>query len=126
MLLGNVWYQATESIRLYASIDNVHTICDIGNVIFDWDSNKNVKNIEKHGISFGHAQEIFLDPLHLSILDKRFSDFEERWITAGAGENGEIIVVAHRYFVEESEERIRMISARGATPEERRQYEKIE
>jgi hypothetical protein len=95
-------------------------------VFFDWDSNKNLTNIEKHGISFEQAQEIFLDPLHLSILDERFSDFEERWITIGATESAEVIVVAHLYFVEEPEERIRIISARRATPRERRQYEKIE
>ena len=95
-------------------------------MFFDWDSNKNLTNIEKHGISFEQAQEIFLDPLHLSILDERFSDFEERWITIGATESAEVIVVAHLYFVEEPEERIRIISARRATPRERRQYEKIE
>ena len=95
-------------------------------MIFDWDSSKNSENIEKHGISFEQAQEIFFDPLHLSILDKRFSYFEERWITIGATENGEVIVVAHLYYVEEPEERIRIISARRATRRERRQYEKIE
>jgi uncharacterized DUF497 family protein len=95
-------------------------------VIFDWDSHKNSENIEKHRISFEQTQEIFLDPLHLSILDERFSYFEERWITMGATETGELIVVAHQYFVEEPEERIRIISARSATPKERRQYEKIE
>ena len=98
-------------------------------MIFDWDSNKNSENsenTEKHGISFEQAQEIFFDPLHLSILDERFSYFEERWITMGATENGKVIVVAHLYFVEEPEERIRIISARRATSKERRQYEKIE
>ena len=95
-------------------------------MIIDWDSNKNSENIKKHGISFEQAQEIFLDPLHLSILDERFSYFEERWITMGKTARGEVIVVVHQYFVEEPEERIRIISARSATPKERRQYEKIE
>jgi uncharacterized DUF497 family protein len=95
-------------------------------VIFDWDSSKNSENIEKYGISFEQAQEIFFDPLHLSTLDERFSHFKERWITIGATENGEVIVVAHLYYVEEPEERIRIISARRATRRERRQYEKIE
>lgn len=115
----------TSSSRIFG-IDNVHTKIYTVIVIFDWDSNKNFKNIEKHGISFEQAQEIFLDPLHLSILDERFSDFEERWITMGATERGDVIVVAHQYFVEEPGERIRIISARRATPRERRQYEKVE
>ena len=95
-------------------------------MIFDWDSNKNSENIEKHGISFEQAQEVFLDPLHLSVLDERFSYFEERWITMGTTTTGGVIVVAHLYFVEEPEERIRIIFARRATPRERKQHEKIE
>ena len=95
-------------------------------MIFDWDSDKNLENAEKHGISFEQAQEIFLDSLHLSILDERFSYFEERWITMGVTQSGEVLVVAHLYFVEDPEERIRIISARRAAPKERRQYEEIE
>ena len=95
-------------------------------MIFDWDSKKNSENINNHGISFEQSQEVFLDPLHLSILDERFSCFEERWITMGATQAGDVLVVAHLYFVEEPGERLRIISARRATPQERRQYEKIE
>ena len=112
--------------RANFSIDNVHTRKHITIVIFDWDSNKNLENIKKHGIRFEQAQEIFLDPLHLSILDERFSYFEERWITMGATQIGDVLVVTHMYFVEEPEERIRIISTRRATPKERRLYEKIE
>ena len=95
-------------------------------MIFEWDSKKNADNIRKHGISFDQAREVFLDPLHSSILDKRFSYFEERWITMGATQRGEIIVVAHLYYVEEPEERMRIVSARQATLRERKQYEKVE
>jgi uncharacterized DUF497 family protein len=95
-------------------------------VVFDWDSKKNFNNVEKHGISFDKAQKVFFDPLHLSILDRRFSFFEERWTTMGATQTREIIVVAHLYFVEEREESIRIISARHATPKEKRQYETLE
>ena len=115
-----------NGIRGNFSIDNVPTKRYVFIVIIDWDSNKNSENIKKHGISFEQAQEIFLDPLHLSILDERFSYFEERWITMGSTQKGDVIVLAHLYFVEEPEERIRIISARRATPQERRQYEKIE
>ncbi len=44
----------------------------------------------------------------------------------GATQGGDILVVDHLYFVEEPEERLRIISPRHATPQERRQYEKIE
>ena len=95
-------------------------------MVFEWDFKKNAGNIKKHGISFEQAQEVFLDPLQLSVLGERFSYFEERWVTMGATENREVIVAAHLYFVEEPEERIRIISARRATPRERRQYDEIE
>ena len=107
------------------TLSQVHTP-EILIVIFEWDSNKNKANIAKHGLSFKKAQEVFDDPLHLSILDERFSYFEERWITIGALENGDIVIVAHLYFFEEQEEKMRIISAREATPKERKQYETIE
>ncbi|HDQ14994.1 MAG TPA: hypothetical protein ENN41_09310 [Sediminispirochaeta sp.] len=91
----------------------------------EWDHNKDLKNRRKHKISFSTAAEVFEDPLHISILDKRFSYFEERWITIGATENFILIVVAHNVFSEDGEEIIRIISAREATNYERRQYEQI-
>lgn len=80
----------------------------------------------KHGVSFESAREVFEDPLNLSLLDERFSYFEERWITMGQAYNGDILVVEHLYTVEHNDERIRIISARQATLKERKQYEAIE
>jgi len=94
-------------------------------VVFVWDSQKNNINMKKHGISFEEAQEVFQDPLHLSILDIRFDYFEERWITIGQTRIGKLTVVAHLFFTERGEEVIRIISAREATANERRQYETL-
>lgn len=90
---------------------------------FEWDDTKNSLNQQKHSISFEQAKEVFDDPLHLSVLDKRFSYFEERWITIGATDNEQIIVVANLFFSDSGEEIIRIISARKATSLERQQYE---
>ncbi len=90
---------------------------------FNWDDKKNKINMDKHGISFEEAKEIFEDPLQLSIMDKRFNYFEERWITVGKTKASCILVVAHLYFDDVGEEIIRIISARRATIHERRQYE---
>jgi uncharacterized DUF497 family protein len=90
---------------------------------FTWDEMKNKINIKDHGISFETAREVFLDPLHLSILDERFDFFEERWITVGTAQNRAVVVVAHLYFTDDAEEVIRIISAREATSKERKQYE---
>ena len=92
-------------------------------VEFAWDPRKNERNREKHGISFEEAQEIFSDPLHLSVIDLRFSYFEERWITIGQTGRRRIVVAAHMYLNPDGDEVIRMISAREATAHERKRYE---
>jgi uncharacterized DUF497 family protein len=91
-----------------------------------WDEDKNRENRKKHGIDFKEASEIFDDPLHISILDKRFDYFEERWITIGATKKGKVLVVGHLYSMEEESEHIKIITARKATGKEREQYETVE
>lgn len=105
------------------SIDNAHTARYSYGMRFEWDAIKSVSNQAKHGISFETAQEVFEDPLHLSMLDHRYAYFEERWITVGSTTEKAILVVANLYFDEQDEEVIRIISAREATQNERRQYE---
>jgi len=90
---------------------------------FEWDANKNFTNLKKHGIGFDEAIEIFDDPLHVSILDEKYSYFEERWITVGTTKNISIVVVVNLFFSDEGEEVIRVISAREATNNERKKYE---
>ncbi len=95
-------------------------------MLFEWNTEKNRSNWEKHGVSFEKAQELFGDPLHLSLLDERFSYFKERWITMGQTHEGDIVIVTHLYNVEQEDEKIRIISARIATGKERKEYETIE
>lgn len=90
---------------------------------FEWDDSKNTSNKRKHKVSFEEAKEIFDDPLHISILDERFSYFEERWVSIGQTHNKKLVVVANLFFDESGEEVIRIISAREATIHERKQYE---
>ncbi len=90
-----------------------------------WDPKKDAANQKKHSVSFAEAAEVFDDPLHVALLDERFDYFEERWIVVGQTRSGRILVVAvHYYFDEQEEEILRIISAREATPNERRQYER--
>ena len=86
---------------------------------FEWDEAKNAANVFKHGISFEQAAEIFLDPLSLTIPDPEHSAEEDRFVTIGATTVGLVAVVAHT----DREGRIRIISARPATPKEKRDYE---
>lgn len=90
---------------------------------FKWDTQKAKSNVNKHGVSFGQAAEIFLDERQLTIYDGEHSDTEDRWITLGKTKNGTLLVAIHT-FTEDSESiQIRFISARPPTKREQRQYE---
>ena len=79
-------------------------------------------NRKKHGISFEIATEVFVDPFCLTIPDQT-GQGEERFWTIGRLENLVILVVVHTAHDERGEETARIISARKATPRERRYYE---
>lgn len=90
---------------------------------FEWDEQKNKKNRAKHGVSFDTARLVFDDPWAVSIQD-RHDNGEERWQTIGLAGQTVILLVAHSYRGDEvGEESVRIISARKATPKERRIYE---
>ena len=90
---------------------------------FEWNEEKSISNLQKHGVSFEEAKEVFEDPFHISKLDHRFDYFEERWITLGSTSKDKILVVANMFFDENGEEIIRIISARKANQKERKFYE---
>lgn len=87
---------------------------------FDWDSNKNVLNQKKHGVSFEEAKTVFADELGRLIPDPDHSDGEERFILMGVSACSRLLVVCH---CERDEDTIRIISARKADKFEKRQYE---
>jgi len=86
-----------------------------------WDTQKAAENIRNHGIEFSHAATVLDDPMAVTIEDTRHG--EQRFITIGADILGRILVVVYAYS---DEEEIRLISARKATPKERRVYEQKE
>lgn len=93
--------------------------------IFDWDPQKESRNIRKHKVAFSHAAKVFRDPRHLTIYDEDHSEDEERWVTLGIGEAGLLIVVVHTYEQNDQDKvSIRMISARKAVPVEAALYRK--
>ncbi len=93
-------------------------------MLFEWDTSEIKSNRNKHAISLAEARTVFDDPLHISILDKRFDYFSERWITFGATPKGKVIAVGHLYFLTgDGEEHIKIIIVRQATTRECKQYE---
>jgi uncharacterized DUF497 family protein len=94
----------------------------VANVIWNWDPKKAEINRSKHGLSFEAAVLIFDDPCILSDLDP--FEGETRWRSMGMV-MGVLIIVVHTEpeAVEELGPLLgRIISARKATPAERRAY----
>jgi uncharacterized DUF497 family protein len=89
-------------------------------IVFVWDERKNQENQRKHGISFEEATTIFADENARLIRDTDHSESEDRFILLGFSAKLRILVVVHAYRQDEKE--VRIISARKATPKERKQY----
>jgi len=86
---------------------------------FEWDPKKAAANERDHGVSFEEAMEVFRDPLARTHADPGSSVGELREIIVGTSSAGHLLLVS---FTERGE-RIRLISARPATKNERRDYE---
>ena len=86
---------------------------------FEWDENKNQTNIQKHGVSFEEASSVFYDDA-LIISDDVHSLSEDRFVIIGFSYKYNLLVVCHCYRQDESI--IRIISARKASKNERKEY----
>jgi uncharacterized DUF497 family protein len=86
---------------------------------FEWNEVKAASNLDKHGVSFAEAMTVFGDPLEVTIPDPDHSIEEYRFLSIGRSEAGRMLVLAYT----ERGGRVRLISARAATPGERRRYE---
>jgi uncharacterized DUF497 family protein len=83
---------------------------------FEFDDDKSKANLEKHGIDFQAAQELWKDPDLLELQAK--SDNESRFLLIGRiGEKHWSAVVTYR------NERIRLISVRRSRKKEVELYE---
>ncbi len=85
--------------------------------VFEWDEAKAAENYAKHGVSFDAAIEVFNDPFGIQRLDDREDYGEDRYSILGMVD-GRILYVAYTL----RNGTIRIISARGAEPHEKRQY----
>ena len=87
---------------------------------FEWDDQKAIANLKKHGVSFEEAATVFEDVDALVIEDPEHSKEEERFVILGFSIKANLLVVCHCLRKEETV--IRIISARKATVNEERQY----
>jgi uncharacterized DUF497 family protein len=86
---------------------------------YEWDENKAVKNLAKHGVSFAEAKTIFDDPMYVDFYDLDHSEDEECYLIVGESNRGRLLIVSYT----ERRESIRIISAREVTKSEREAYE---
>jgi uncharacterized DUF497 family protein len=83
---------------------------------FEWDPEKEKKNIKLHGVSFSTAKFVFNDPKRWERYDTQHSGNEDRWQTLGIVDQVLFVVYAERG------EYTRLITARVADTDERRIY----
>ncbi len=87
--------------------------------IFEWDKIKAEYNLKKHGIDFEEAKTVFLDDFARTFIDYEHSDNELREILFGFSNKNRLLIVS---FTQRNE-KIRIISARKVTKNERKLYE---
>lgn len=86
---------------------------------FEWNEEKALLNISKHGVSFEEASTVFSDDHSITIYDDVHSVDEDRYIDIGLSISNRLLVVVYT----ERTDHIRIISARQASGTERRLYE---
>ena len=85
----------------------------------DWDPNKAKANSANHGVLFSDAEAVLYDPNGVTRENDRAED-EQRFVTIGLDALGRALVVVYTY----RGDTIRIISARRATRNEVRVYER--
>jgi len=85
---------------------------------WSWDERKAKANLAKHGIAFDLALRVFDDPLQISDFDPHPDG--DRWRTIGLVRATTMVVI---HTLIEPDGTGRIISARKATPSERKMYE---
>ena len=85
----------------------------IEETLVEWDDNKNLINIRKHGISFETAALVFADEERIEYYDKLHSHDEDRFVVLGC-----VLYVVYTMRQDAS----LIISARMATATERKIY----
>ena len=91
---------------------------------FTWDDEKARQNWKKHGVSFRDAADVFSDVYAIDLPDMRHMEEDRRQIIGRMAVRWKILFVVYvERTLREDVDVYRIISARSATPKERRLYE---
>jgi uncharacterized DUF497 family protein len=85
---------------------------------FEFDPQKALANLKKHGVALSDTETVFSDPLAIHMEDPDVQD-ERRFVAVGRGNTRTVLVVVYTY----RSDAVRVISARRASRKERREYE---
>jgi uncharacterized DUF497 family protein len=94
--------------------------------VFEWDSRKAARNLEKHGVTFFEAASVFTDSEALELVDVTHSAAERRSWRVGTSDEGQVLTVVYTVRRSGDGETIRIISARQASRKERTAYARRE
>ena len=72
-----------------------HIRFTLGGMVFEYDEEKNRKNLQKHGISFKNAARVFFDYDRIELYDVEHSGEEERYNTIGDTSAGNLTVIGN-------------------------------
>jgi uncharacterized DUF497 family protein len=89
-------------------------------VRFEWNDQKALENLEKHGVSFGEATEVFYDPNAIEDYDISHSSEEVRFVIIGMSSRRLLFVV----YAERDADLVRIVSARKANKAQQNLYER--
>ena len=89
---------------------------EIGGIAIEFDNKKNIINFEKHNIHFETAALVFADENRLEFYDEKHSQKEDRFSVIGIVNDVIFVIYTER------KDKIRIISARIATKEEKELY----
>lgn len=88
---------------------------------FDWDGGNSRKSLEKHGVNQMEAEQVFLDPRLLILIDDRHSVHEPRYHAFGSTLAGRRLQVS--FTLRQDGTLIRVISVRSMSRKEKARYE---
>ena len=89
---------------------------------FEWDTEKNEVNLKKHGVDFTEAETVFEDERAVTVYDEEHSAGEDRFKIIGISRKLRELAVCHCF--RSDDEVTRIISARRATKNESKLYER--
>lgn len=88
---------------------------------FDWDEGNSRKSADKHAVSQKEAEEVFLDPRLLVLLDEKHGADETRYHAFGSTAAGRRLQVS--FTLRQDATLVRVISVRAMSRRERSRYE---